>query len=285
MLLGLHAMQRGRGAACMATCPAATHQSTPVPCPPHPALQRSSGSAKGWGLPLRYPSQDGPLPLSARASPPGSARILAGALAEGGAEAEEEAASGGSSPAATAGGGFAVLADDEGGLSCDEADGEEEAGEQQAQQAALAQAAPAPAGSFSFGTAAGAAMQQPPLGNGSTASSPPPPAAIAASSPVLSPEQLQQGARLFSFAAAAGASPPLAGLPPGARASAVLELAPAGADSEEEQFFSALPSRAPSAALTAYASARSLRWGGRGRAAPVCGMAAVACRPARKPQP
>ena len=255
-----------------------------------PCLQRSSG--KGWGLPLRYPSHDGP--LSARGPAASFAALAAaeeeGATSDGGSsgmecdsDADGAASAGGASPArAAAAGGFAVLANGSEGED-DEAAEEEsvndelppEAQPQQQQQQQLAgdsgyeseaeaeeadggtTAAPAaPSGAFSFGWAP--------------------------ASPALleRQQQVQPGAApLFSFAAAGGGaavaprSPPL-DLPPGARAStaslAALHasgglggfggagLAPA--DSEEDaQFFSAVPSRATSAGLTAYASARSLR--------------------------
>lgn len=157
----------------------------------------------------------------------------------------DETYDGGGSPARSAACGFAILA---GG---DLSEAEEEV---EQQQHAVEEVPARAAASFSFGAAA-------PASPAWAASSPPAPVPAAATSPpVLSPEQLQQGARLFSFASVATAtSPPLAGLPEGARSSAALPGGAGGCDSEEEQFFSVMPSRVPSAALTAYASARSLR--------------------------
>lgn len=110
-------------------------------------------------------------------------------------------------------------------------------------------------------------------------SSPPAGAAAAGATPASPPSTLTgAGAPLFSFAAmAAAASPsaaaalglPLAqhdgsssGVPPaaGAGLSASFPAALSSGSSEEDAFFSAAQSRATSAALTAYASAVSLRW-------------------------
>lgn len=141
---------------------------------------------------------------------------------------------------------------------------------QQEQQDAAAEAASG--ASFSFGGAA----RPPRQSRFAFATSPPAPAAAAAAtsatSPVLSPAQLREGARLFGFTAGAGQPrlppSPRPELPPGARASMVrlADLVPAGSagnggESDDETFYSAVPSRQPSSALTAYASARSLRWG------------------------
>lgn len=136
----------------------------------------------------------------------------------------------------------------------------------QEQQSPAAEAACS--ASFSFGGAAG----QPGQSRFAFAASPPAaPAAAAATSPVLSPAQLQAGACLFGFTTAAvptrRPSSPRPELPPGARASVVrlADLVPAasaggGGESDDDTFYSAVPSRQASAALTAYASARSLRW-------------------------
>lgn len=148
-------------------------------------------------------------------------------------------------------GGFAALADEE-PVGEEEAAAaevaEQAADEDAAEQTAAEQAVPAAAEQgatcgFSFGFAAAAA-----------------------------PSAAPQSSGFGGFGAGASpraGRPPLASLqlPPGARASAA-GLAPsgrcggAGSDSEDEQFFSATASRATSAALTAYASARSLRCGG-----------------------
>lgn len=198
-------------------------------------------------------------------------------------DAELETASRSSSPLKPDSGAFALLAgegsameESEEELIVEEEDEEEgceraaassaegsDAVEQQEQQATAAEAASG--ASFSFG---GATHQQ---GQSRFAfSTSPPAAAAAASSPVLSPAQLLEGARLFGFSAAAPQPrrppSPRAQLPPGARASVVrlADLAPAasagnGGESDDDTFYSAVPSRQPSAALTAYASARSLR--------------------------
>ncbi len=198
-------------------------------------------------------------------------------------DAELETASRSSSPLKPDSGAFALLAgegsameeieeellieEEEGGEACEpvaaSSEHNSDAAEQLEQQGTAAEAASG--ASFSFG---GAARQQ---GHSRFAfATSPPAAAAAATSPVLSPAQLLEGARLFGFSAAAPQPrrppSPRAQLPPGARASVVrlADLAQAasagnGGESDDDTFYSAVPSRQPSAALTAYASARSLR--------------------------
>lgn len=209
---------------------------------------------------------------------------------EQGSESEAEQASLGSSPLRPDSGAFALLVGEGSGLEeqeeqeqeelADEMDledgGCEAAADSEAEGAGAvlrleqqSRAADAASGaSFSFGGVA----CQPGQSLFAFATSPPAaPAAAAATSPVLSPAQLQAGARLFGFTTAAvptrRPSSPRPELPPGARASVVrlADLVPAasaggGGESDDDTFYSAVPSRQASAALTAYASARSLRW-------------------------
>lgn len=230
-----------------------------------PRLQRSSG--KGYGLPLRYPSMDGP--LSAR-GPSAAAGLASLAAAEDDASSDGGASCEGSPPRAAAAAGFALLAEGSDDEAAEEESIDEElpAAEQQQQRAgdsvyeseaeAEEGTRPAPAaagGAFSFGWA--------PLG--------------APVSPGPHQQQQQQpgAAQPFSFASAAGGTAPAppsqpCELPPGTghaglRASGVMGasagLANAESSEDDALFFSAVPSRATSAALTAYTSARSLRCG------------------------
>ena len=185
----------------------------------------------------------------------GGFAVLAGSEC-GGSESGDEAAgeSGNEQPAAAAVGDSGYESE---GEAEEEDEGAAEAGESAADDAATA------APLFSFGAA-----RPPPQGSHSRfafakspAASPPP--AASPQQPALFSFAAMAAAASPSAAAALGASQPTQRSPADAPLPAELPQHASGSGSEEDgeqQYYSAVPSRATSAALTAYASAVSLRW-------------------------